>query len=85
MGVVQAGEETCSGRRTIDAAVGIGKLHAFLSQAINIRGLDDFLSIAPEETCTEVIGVDEDDVGFVGIWGGGTGGKGSDEGRKGSE
>ncbi len=45
--------------------MGVGEASAFLGEAIDVGGADFGGTVAGEVAVAEVIGVDEDDVGFV--------------------
>jgi hypothetical protein len=62
---MQAGHQGATGGSADGAArVAIGEADALGSETVEVRRLDDFLAIATEVAVTEIVGEDEEDVGF---------------------
>jgi len=60
----------CPARRADrGAAVALGEPRAFLRHAVEVRRLDQLLSVATEVALREVVAQDEDDVRFTGLGG----------------
>ena len=60
-----AGEEnTAGGGADGSAGVMVAEANAFLGQLVNVGGLDFGLTVGSEFAVSEVIGEDEDDIGF---------------------
>lgn len=69
---VQSSHQNAAGRgANRRSGVDLGEAQSLLGQAVDIRGLDDFLPVAPGVAVTHVVGHDEDDVrlGVSGVQG----------------
>ena len=63
--VVHTSVEGPSGRGAEDSAVVVGKGNALGRETVDVRRGYDLLAVTTKQTGTKVVGVDQDDVGFL--------------------
>ena len=59
-------EHATAGSTDCLTGIVLSELHSLLSQSINVRRLDPFLTKAPEFIISQIIGKDENDIRFAG-------------------